>query len=104
MELSKFGEVSALEMPSEGPGACKVYVKFATAGQSRVARAALQGRKFGANMIDVWFYEPERFESKTWVDMMIVRTRSHHATSRHTTQHDMTSHHITSQHSTPRFC
>ena len=75
MELTKYGEVAGLVMPTEGVGACKVYVKFVEVQQARVARAALQGRKFGESQVDVWFYEPAKFEAKAWEDMFaVVRT------------------------------
>ena len=47
MELTKYGELNGLEMPKEGVGSCKVYVRFVEEQHARVARAALQGRKFG---------------------------------------------------------
>ena len=71
MELTKFGEVKACEMPKEGVGACKVYVRFAEDQQARVARAALQGRKFGHQEVNVWFYDPNKFDAKEWVNMEV---------------------------------
>jgi hypothetical protein len=53
----------------EGPCACRIYIKFAEVRQARVTRAALQGRKFGERSIDVWFYDPDKFDKKEWVNM-----------------------------------
>ena len=69
MELSKFGAVESVALPLEGPGATKVYVKFTVATEARVARAALQGRRFSEKAIDVWFYEPTKFDAAEWEDM-----------------------------------
>ena len=69
MELTKFGEVKGFEMPTEGAGACKVYVRFSEVLQARVARAALQGRVFGQGSIDVWFFDEAKFVAGEWADM-----------------------------------
>jgi splicing factor U2AF subunit len=72
MELTKYGEVKDIQLPVEGPGACNVYVKFTEVQHARVARAALQGRKFGEGSVDVWFYDPPKFDSREWQDMKQV--------------------------------
>ena len=59
----------SVALPLEGPGATKVYVKFTEATEARVARAALQGRRFSEKAIDVWFYEPAKFDAAEWEDM-----------------------------------
>lgn len=78
MELTKYGEVKDIQLPTEGPGTCNVYVKFTEVQQARVARAALQGRKFGEGSVDVWFYDPSKFESRTWEDMKVVVSSALH--------------------------
>jgi hypothetical protein len=81
MELTKYGEVKDIQLPTEGPGTCNVYVKFTEVQQARVARAALQGRKFGEGSVDVWFYDPSKFESRTWEDMKVVVSSALHCTA-----------------------
>ena len=69
IECQKYGDLEKLHLIKTGLTAGKVYAKFADVQSARVAKAALQGRKFGSSSVDCWFYEPERFDKEEWVDM-----------------------------------
>ena len=61
-ECAKFGEIVSFQMPRDGEYVCKVFLRYKTMESARLAKDALNGRKFGPNVVAATFFVLNAYE------------------------------------------